>query len=654
VKHFQKKKEKLLRFQLVNTIVIDEVSMVSAQQFTWLDHIMKMALQNSQPFGGVQIIVCGDFFQLPPVAAEEKPSDTTEKKPTNGEEDPTSMAVYQTLKLRRQEEAAKAAIARKGYPKRWYEQDSDTSTEVKAGAEQAKMKQRQRPPFCFETSIWRELFIPAQCIDLKESFRQRDPEFIRLLNNIRIGTVNDVDLDMLKDRHQRTLRRLEIESKQNRWHTATTTDQEMAEFRVRLFSTVAQVEAHNAKMRRMLQRDDNPVHTYRTNYVLRPWSDRDKARIDDQKMWFVMNRGKLPRDQRVFYAEFLAEYETKREEGLEKLDSELPVDDKLEFCMGARVMLMKNWQTSKGLVHGRTGWIIGFGKDGPLVVFDDPSIDWSLPNAAERYLSQAVEVPPIEWSVICDEGRLVAAQVPLAYAWAMTIHKSQGLSMPRADMDLAFLFEAGQGYVALSRVVALQELGLLNFDPKGIYADPRVIQFYTRCFTPDNIDMTAFRASTKLDLQPPPPPTIHIPIHQSDNTKKHDEKKAPTAVVVAVAVVEEKKQEKKEEKKEEEEEIVLPLRQRRPEVIDDRPGNMRDRFSSVEERIRTEHLLCTKFGPEFVAFLQIKLAGNRYRTAYMSSIPNLVNIPGLAPPTINLPNKRAPTNNHSPKRQRTS
>ena len=49
---------------------------------------------------------------------------------------------------------------------------------------------------------------------------------------------------------------------------------------------------------------ENPVHTYRTTYVLRPWTDKQQEHIEDQKRWFVENRKKLRQDQRVFYAEF--------------------------------------------------------------------------------------------------------------------------------------------------------------------------------------------------------------------------------------------------------------------------------------------------------------------------------------------------------------
>lgn len=138
-------------------------------------------------------------------------------------------------------------------------------------------------------------------------------------------------------------------------------------------------------------------------------------------------------------------------------------------------MLLKNWKTAEGLVHGRCGWVTSFGDLGPIVLFDG-SQTFSSSSVA------GVEVPPQPWTAICETGRLVVSQVPLGLAWAMTIHKSQGMSIASADMDLGHLFESGQGYVGLSRMTSLEGLGLLDADPEKIYANPRVLAFYAENF----------------------------------------------------------------------------------------------------------------------------------------------------------------------------
>jgi ATP-dependent DNA helicase PIF1 len=74
---------------------------------------------------------------------------------------------------------------------------------------------------------------------------------------------------------------------------------------------------------------------------------------------------------------------------------------------------------------------------------------------------------------------LAIAQIPLRLAWAMTIHKIQGATLPMAEIDIGLsIFECGQTYVALSRVQSLEGLYLCGFDPSRIKVHPKVRDFY--------------------------------------------------------------------------------------------------------------------------------------------------------------------------------
>ena len=88
-------------------------------------------------------------------------------------------------------------------------------------------------------------------------------------------------------------------------------------------------------------------------------------------------------------------------------------------------------------------------------------------------------VTPASWELE-QSGKKVARrdQVPLKLAWAISIHKSQGMTLPAAEVDLAHCFDDGMAYVALSRVVSLQSTRLLSFDPKKVTANARVARFY--------------------------------------------------------------------------------------------------------------------------------------------------------------------------------
>jgi ATP-dependent DNA helicase PIF1 len=70
-------------------------------------------------------------------------------------------------------------------------------------------------------------------------------------------------------------------------------------------------------------------------------------------------------------------------------------------------------------------------------------------------------------------------QYPLKHAWALTLHKSQGMTLERAQIDAGrFIFCPGQTYTALSRVRSLEGLSLIDFDPNRVLVDPSVVEFY--------------------------------------------------------------------------------------------------------------------------------------------------------------------------------
>ena len=116
----------------------------------------------------------------------------------------------------------------------------------------------------------------------------------------------------------------------------------------------------------------------------------------------------------------------------------------LSLKLGARVMFTKNDMSGR-FVNGTTGIVTEFAKDTGMPIVKTDS-------------GRMIAAEPVEWS-IQDAGRILAriSQVPLRLAWAITIHKSQGMSLDRAHMDLSSAFEYGQGYVAISRVRTLKD-----------------------------------------------------------------------------------------------------------------------------------------------------------------------------------------------------
>ena len=129
---------------------------------------------------------------------------------------------------------------------------------------------------------------------------------------------------------------------------------------------------------------------------------------------------------------------------------------------GAAVMCTKNHPQGM-FVNGTVGVIRNFDRETgyPIV---------------ETTRGRRITVKPMEW-VIEEQGRTRArvAQIPLRLAWAMTVHKSQGMSMDAAVVDLSDAFEYGQGYVALSRVRRLSGLYLLGANERAFMVNEEVL-----------------------------------------------------------------------------------------------------------------------------------------------------------------------------------
>jgi ATP-dependent exoDNAse (exonuclease V) alpha subunit len=137
--------------------------------------------------------------------------------------------------------------------------------------------------------------------------------------------------------------------------------------------------------------------------------------------------------------------------------------ENLELKIGAVVMCTKNNQ-KEHFVNGTLGKIIGFEEFSgyPIV---------KIRNGKE------IIIAPMDW-VVEENGKIRAqiTQVPLRLAWAITVHKSQGMSLDAAVMDLSQVFEYGQGYVALSRVRRLSGLYLLGINEHALKVSPEILK----------------------------------------------------------------------------------------------------------------------------------------------------------------------------------
>lgn len=136
--------------------------------------------------------------------------------------------------------------------------------------------------------------------------------------------------------------------------------------------------------------------------------------------------------------------------------------EELVLKVGASVMFTKNGFES-GYVNGTLGRVTGFDSHSGYPEVTTPG-------------GEVFTAVPSEWS-LSDNGKVLATvrQVPLRLAWAITVHKSQGMSLPAAVMDLSHAFEYGQGYVALSRVCTFSGLYILGWNQRALEVHPLVL-----------------------------------------------------------------------------------------------------------------------------------------------------------------------------------
>ncbi len=324
-----------------DVLVIDEISMLPAQTFDMADRVCRALRCDDRPFGGLQVVISGDFFQLPPVSSPSKTAAMFEFNP-------------------------------------------------EAVAEYKKYAEKGRNPdgFVIESFAWDNLN-PVICY-LTEQHRQDDGRLLQILTNIRSGEAGDGDYRILSERKN-----------------ARPAEDSAA---VCLFPVNAQADRLNSAR---------------------------LAQINEELHYFEAQ-------------------ETGPANLVKRLCSSMLAEKRLALKKGANVMALRN-DPNRRYVNGSLGRVVDFlpeSKGGwPLVEFENGNV---------------MTVKPADWQI--TEGEIVLAsvsQVPLRLAWAITVHKSQGMTLDCAVMDLSRTFAPGMGYVALSRVQKLSGLYLLGISPKA-------------------------------------------------------------------------------------------------------------------------------------------------------------------------------------------
>lgn len=292
----------------------------------------------------------------------------------------------------------------------------------------------------FETPSWKECFAVEDCVILKHVYRQEDEVFVELLNRIRTGNGAMEAMQEL------------VENKQ---------------------------EVSGEMIQRRSANDNEEIKStliFSRNKDIDLMNETELNKLASRKVVFASKDSHLidPAIEANAVARESCKAMLKNSDFFKSCQAPLV----LSLKIGAQVMLVKNPLDSSDLCNGSRGVVIGF-------KYDESGMQ--VPEV--RFLNGHVRlIKPASFD--CDIpgiGKCTRVQIPLKLAWAITIHKSQGMTLDLVDLSLDGVFASGQAYVGLSRARTRPGLTVVDWDGSIVDVDERVKVFYEALEREENV-----------------------------------------------------------------------------------------------------------------------------------------------------------------------
>jgi ATP-dependent DNA helicase PIF1 len=148
-------------------------------------------------------------------------------------------------------------------------------------------------------------------------------------------------------------------------------------------------------------------------------------------------------------------------------------EETLTLCIGSRVLLTKNLDQGRGLVNGSMGKVVAFDEQ------DRPVVAWDSGGTTDDGSGSAVPLVTQEFEV--KRTKVKITYLPLLCAWAITVHRAQGMTLAKARIHVKSMKGPALLYTALSRVRTLEGIEIVgDIEEENIVANPGAVAFYQR------------------------------------------------------------------------------------------------------------------------------------------------------------------------------